>query len=341
MSLLLLYLFIAIGISFMCSILEAVLLSTTRYFIAGVVAESRPGALLLKRNKDDIDLSISAILTLNTFAHTLGAAGVGAQAALLFGEAYMFAISAVLTLLILYFSEIIPKTIGALYWQQLAIPSAYVIRSMIVITYPLLLISSFLTRLFDKPSGESVSLNEIKAITDQGEKEGIVSAHEGNIIDNLLDLKSLKIKTIMTPRSVVFSVPATMSVNAFFELEDFESFSRIPVYEESIDTITGMVLLRTLMIEKLHGNTEATMQSLAVPVFSVNEHLPISNALRLFIKRKEHLFIVTDNFGQTEGIVTLEDTIETVLGAEIVDEFDRVEDMQAFAKLKMRQKNRH
>jgi CBS domain containing-hemolysin-like protein len=341
MSLLIFYLFLAVGVSFLCSILEAVLLSTSKYYIDAQVQANQSGATLLKRNKDEIDNSISAILTLNTFAHTLGAAGVGAQAMIIFGQEYMFIISALLTLLILYISEIIPKTIGAIYWQQLAIPSAYVIRGMIMITYPLLLISSLITKFFKNAPNERVSLGEIKAMTDQGEKEGIVNSQEGSIIDNLLDLRSLHVKDIMTPRSVVFHVPSAMSVEEFFIQPDYESFSRIPVYEENIDTVTGMVLLRTLMIEKLNANTQATMQELAVPIFAINENIPVSVALKLFIKRKEHIFLVQDNFSQTEGIVTLEDAVETVLGAEIVDEFDHVEDMQSFAKLKMRQKSRH
>ncbi|MEA1920252.1 MAG: CNNM domain-containing protein [Campylobacterota bacterium] len=341
MTLLIIYLILAIGISFLCSILEAVLLSTSRFYIDALVEEKRSGAELLKRNNSEIDLSISSILTLNTFAHTLGAAGVGAQAMLLFGEEYMFLISALLTLAILYFSEIIPKTLGALYWQKLAIPSAYIIRSLIIITYPLLKISSFITRLFNTGHNHKVSLGEIKAMADQGEKDGLIHPNEGGMIDNLLDLKSFHVSEIMTPRSVVFSVASTMTVEQFFELDDYESFSRIPIYEETIDTITGMVLLRTLMIQKLKGNTAVTMQELAVPIFAINENIPVSKILELFIKRKEHIFIVQDSFAQTDGIVTLEDTIETVLGAEIVDEFDNVENMQSFAKLKMRQKSRH
>lgn len=341
MSLLFVYLFIAVGVSFVCSVLEAVLLSTSKYYIDAQVKDQRSGAKLLKRNKDEIDHSISGILTLNTFAHTLGAAGVGAQAMVIFGEEYMFVISALLTLLILYISEIIPKTIGAIYWQRLAIPSAYVIRAIIMITYPLLIISSFITRSFKGKSGEKVSLGEIKAITDQGEKDGIVNTQEGSIIDNLLDLKSLHVQEIMTPRSVVFRVASSMSVKEFFEQTDFESFSRIPVYEGDIDTVTGMVLLRTLMIENIKGNSESTMQELTVPIFAINENIPVSKALKLFIKRKEHIFLVQDSYLQTEGIITLEDTIETVLGEEIVDEFDHSEDMQSFAKLKIRQKDRH
>lgn len=341
MSLLFVYLIIAVGVSFLCSILEAVLLSTSKYYIDAQVKDRRSGAKLLKRNKDEIDHSISGILTLNTFAHTLGAAGVGAQAMVIFGEEYMFVISAVLTLLILYISEIVPKTIGAIYWQGLAIPSAYVIRAIIIITYPLLIVSSFITRLFKGKSSEKVSLGEIKAITDQGEKEGIVNTQEGSMIDNLLDLQSMRVKEIMTPRSVVFRVVSSMSVKEFFEQSDFESFSRIPVYEGDIDTVTGMVLLRTLMIENIKGNSENTMQELAVPIFAINENIPVSKALKLFIKRKEHIFLVQDSYAQTEGIITLEDAIETVLGEEIVDEFDHNEDMRSFAKLKIRQKNRH
>lgn len=340
MSLLFIYLFIAVGVSFLCSILEAVLLSTSVYYIDSLLDQKKKGALVLKKTKSDINNSISAILTLNTFAHTLGAAGVGAQAMMLFGEEYMFVISAILTLIILYVSEIIPKTVGALYWKKLAIPSAYIINIIVIITYPLLKISSIITNLFEGDKQEKVSIGEIKAITTQGEKDGIINEREGGLIDNVLDLKQSKVKDILTPRSVVFAQPSNRTVEEFCSLDNYETFSRVPVYNKDLDDILGMVLLRTVMSEKIKGNGSKTLESFMTPLFTINENIPVSRALEEFIRRKEHIFLVQDNYLQTEGIITLEDAIETLLGVEIMDEFDSIEDMQLLAKLKMHQKHR-
>jgi len=340
MSLLVLYFFLAVGISFLCSVLEAVLLSTTPYYIDSLMLQKKAGALLLKKNRVQIDKSISGILTLNTFANTLGAAGVGAQAMVLFGKEYMFFTSAILTLIILYFSEIIPKTIGALYWKNLAIPAAYIIRGIIYITYPLLLISGLVTRLFKKGQRQKMSRDEIKAVSEQGEKEGILDEQESGIIENLLNLKTHKVKDILTPRSVMFALEKSMTVKEFFENEDYDTFSRIPIFDKTLDNIEGVVLLRHLLIEKMVGNNDKKLHEIAVPIFHIYKNISVSKALELFIKRKEHIFIVQDNYSQTEGIVTLEDAIETLLGVEITDEFDNVEDMQALAKLRLRQKNR-
>ena len=191
MGLLIIYIFLAVGVSFLCSILEAVLLSTSPYYIDSLISQKKSGAALLKKNSDQIDKSISAILTLNTFAHTLGAAGVGAQVMVIVGEDYMFIASAILTLMILYFSEIIPKTIGALHWQKLAIPSSYIIRTIIYFTYPLLLISGLITKLFRKGQRQKISRDEIKAVSELGEKDGTLDEQEGDIIENLLNLTFL------------------------------------------------------------------------------------------------------------------------------------------------------
>ena len=334
MTLLIFYLFLAIGVSFLCSILEAVVLSTNKYYIHAQVENKVSGAEFLKKNSDEIDKSLSAILTLNTFAHTLGAAGVGAQAVIIFGNEYMFIVSALLTLIILYFSEIIPKTIGAMYWQKLAILSAYIIRVLIIITYPFLRISSLLTSFLKSSKISKISVDEIKAVATQGEKEGLINEREGDIIDNILDLKSYKIKDILTPRSVVFALPSDLVIDDFFNIDDYDNFSRIPVYEENIDNIIGVVLLRRIMIEKIHFNGKTIVKDITNNIYSVNENIHVSKVLEMFIRRKEHIFLVKDGFSQTVGIVTLEDAIETLLGVEIVDEFDDVEDMQAFAKTK-------
>jgi len=335
MTLLFFYLFLAVGISFLCSILEAVVLSTNKFYIQAQVGKRASGAELLKKNSDEIDKSLSAILTLNTFAHTLGAAGVGAQAVIVFGNEYMFVISAVLTLIILYFSEIIPKTIGAIYWQRLAVFAAYTIRALIIITYPFLKISSLVTSFIKEGSTHKISVDEIKAVANQGEKDGLINEREGDIIDNILDLKSYKIKDILTPRSVIFALSSNLSIDDFFKIDDYDNFSRIPVYEGSIDNIIGIVLLRRLMIEKINSSSASIVKDITNEIYSVNENIHVSKVLELFIRRKEHIFLVKDGFSQTVGIVTLEDAIETLLGVEIVDEFDNVEDMQAYAKKKL------
>jgi len=321
MELLILFFLLAVTISFLCSILEAVLLSTTPAFIQVQLDKRRHGAGLLKKNKEQIDLSISAILTVNTFAHTIGASGVGAEAMVIFGEEHMLVISAILTLAILYLSEIVPKVIGATHWQKLAIPAAYLIRLLVIITYPLLLISSLITRIFRKEAIQKTSREEIKAISELGSEEGILDEQESGIIGNLLNLRQAKVRDILTPRSVLFSLNQDMTVEAFFAIEDFDNFSRIPVYDQSIDNITGVVLLRHILIEKYHGNGERKLSEIALPVFTINENIPVSKALELFIKRREHIFIVNDRYDQTQGVVTLEDAIETLLGVEIINKF--------------------
>jgi len=339
MDQLILFFVLAVGISFLCSILEAVLLSTTPGFIQAKVSSGVRGAELLQKNKNQIDVSISAILTVNTFAHTIGASGVGAQAMIIFGEEHMLIISAVLTLAILYLSEIVPKIIGALYWKSLAIPAAYAIRMLMLMTYPLLFISVLIRKMF-KETGKKTSREEIQALSELGELEGILDEQESDIIENVLNLKTNRVGDILTPRSVVFAMPGAMSVGEFFALEDKDTFSRIPIYDGTIDNITGVILLRTILMEYAQGRSETKLSDLAVPIFSLNENITVSKALELFIKRREHIFVVKDKFSQTQGIVTLEDAIETLLGMEIMDEFDDIEDLQVFAKLRMRQKTR-
>lgn len=333
------YFFLAIGVSFLCSILEAVLLSLTPSHIE-VIKQNKPelGAMM-EEQKKKMDLSIAAILTLNTFAHTLGAAGVGAEAVKLLGDEWMFYVSAGLTLLILVLSEIIPKTIGAYYWKGLSGVSIRVIRLLVVLTYPLLIVMQKITQLIT-PNGsdqKGVTKAEIAAIASLGKESGVLKEKEGHIIQNLLSLDTIKVEDIYTPRSVMFSVSETALLESFensekkLNLKKMKTYSRIPVFGENIDDIRGMVLSKEYFHEMLVDTLE-NKRSLIKPVFTINQNIPVSKLMDLFLSRKEHLFIVEDNYGQTEGLVTLEDAVETLFGIEIVDELDQTIDMRELAK---------
>lgn len=334
MTLLITYLLLALTVSFICSILEAVLLSSTHSYIETLPKSNENAITILKKLKSNIDKPIASILTFNTFAHTMGAAGVGAQAQILFGEEWQTLIAFVLTLLILYISEIIPKTIGALYWKFLLIPSAYIISFLIKITYPLVWFSSLITKFFSKGKKKmsDYTREEIMAIVSMGEKEGSILSKESYLIDNLLKLKNIKAKDIMTPRSVVFALPSNMSIEEAIEDDRLYIHSRIPIYDESIDHISGIVFNQKILEESIDDNDNKTLSSIAFPIHKVSENIPVSAIIDVFVKKRTHLFIVQDSYGQTSGVVTLEDAIEALLGVEIVDEMDEVEDMQAFAK---------
>lgn len=335
MTLLLTYLFIALFVSFLCSILEAVLLSSTPSYIETLSKNGNAKtAKKLKELKSNIDKPISSILTLNTFAHTMGAAGVGAQAQILFGDEWQTLIAFMLTLLILYTSEIIPKTIGAIYWKNLLTPAAYMISFMIKITYPLVWLSTFLTNYISSGKKDEVnfSRDEIMAVVTMGEKEGSIHSKESVLIENLFKLKNIKTKDIMTPRSVVFALNADVTVEEAIEDDRMYIHSRIPVYGDTIDDIIGVVFNQFILEESVEERDNTLLKDIAVPVHKISENVPVSLLIDLFVKRKTHLFIVEDNYGQTSGVVTLEDAIETLLGVEIVDEMDEVEDMQVFAK---------
>lgn len=339
MTLLFIYLFIALFVSFLCSVLEAVLLSSTHSYIQSQSKDDQSRGLeILKELKANIDKPIAAILILNTFAHTMGAAGVGAEAQELFGDEWQTLIAISLTLIILYFSEIIPKTIGALYWKKLLVPSAYIIHFMVKLTYPLVIFSGYITQFMSKnKSKSSFSREELIALISVGEKEGALLSKESSLIDNLLKLKSKKAKDIMTPRSVVYGLEGDVLIKEVLEDERMYIHSRIPVYEESLDTIKGLVFNQTILEESIDGNGDKSVASICVPVFAVSENIPVPKLLDLFIKRKEHLFIVHDSYGQTAGVVTLEDAIETLLGVEIIDEMDEHDDMQVLAKTRSAQ----
>jgi len=334
-TLLIIYLSIALIVSFTCSILEAVLLSSTNSYIETLPKDTHEDAIAtLKELKSNIDVPISSILTFNTFAHTMGAAGVGAQTQLLFGNEWQTLVAFVVTLLILYVSEIIPKTIGALYWKKLLIPSAYLISILVTISTPFNWVSSLLTNYIskNKKSHSNFSRDEIMAVVAMGEKEGSIHAKEGDLIENMLKLKNIKAKDIMTPRSVVFALPASTTIEDAIEDDRMYIHSRIPIFGDTLDDVVGMVFNQRILEESNEDHDKITLESISHEVHMVSENLPVPNLIDQFVKRKTHLFVVFDSYGQTAGVVTLEDAIETLLGVEIVDEMDEVEDMQMLAK---------
>ena len=335
------YFFIAIGVSFLCSILEAVLLSITVSHIEIVKQDNQNLGNEMQKQKKNIDFSIAAILTLNTFAHTLGAAGVGAEAAKIFGEEYMFYISAFLTILILVFSEIIPKTLGAYYWKSLSGFSTRVIKILIFITYPIIVVMNKITKFITPLKKETITKEEIIATANIAEENGVLKEKESGMIENLLQLHEVKIRDIYTPRSVLFSVQKQELIDSFtkktiLDLDKFKEYSRVPVYEENIDDIIGVVISKEYFYEYIENNFE-DKSDIIKPIFSVNENIPISKLIDMFLLKKEHMFVVVDNYGQTKGVVTLEDAVETLLGVEIVDELDTNIDMREVARTKMRE----
>jgi CBS domain containing-hemolysin-like protein len=332
MTVLLIYLAIAIGVSFLCSILEAVLLSITPSFVEQVSSKKPRAAKKLVKVKAQLDESLSSILILNTFAHTMGAAGVGSQAIQVFGAKWETLIAVLLTLAILYFSEIIPKTLGATFWRKLAIPSAFIISWLIKLVFPLVWIATRLTRFFSSDKGDQITREEIIALASLGHKDGNLVAHENQYLSNLLKLREIKTEQVLTPRSVVHMLYENATVTEALDDDKTVQFTRMPVYGANIDDIVGIVNKRDLFQAERKGQGTSTIGTDVKPITRVSEKLPVQKLLDMFIKNREHLFLVEDEFGQTAGVVTLEDAIETLLGREIVDETDAVEDMQELAR---------
>ncbi len=341
MDLLLLYFFAAVIISFICSILESVLLSVNMAYISVLEKERPTAGALLKSHKIGINKSIASILILNTIANTLGAAAVGAQAESMYGAGAVFYVSIILTFAILFFSEIIPKTIGAVYWKSLAPAAAYVIRFFIWLTYPIILMTLFVTNRISK-SDDSMHLTKEELIesTLLSEDEGLLGEKESDVIENILLLDKIRIKEILTPRTVVFGLNGNRTIKDIVENESaIFKFSRVPVFDESIENTVGIVMTKKIFKQALQDDS-VSLNSIKKDIFKISENLPVSKALDLFIKKKEHMFLVLDGYDQTEGIVTLEDCVETILGVEIVDESDSDADMREVAKQKMRLKRR-
>jgi CBS domain containing-hemolysin-like protein len=333
MTLLIVYITIALLFSFLCSIFEAVLLSVTTAHISVLEQEEKSSGPLLRELKGDINKPLAAILTLNTIAHTVGAVGAGAQAMIVFGDAWVGLISAVLTLMILVFSEIIPKTLGATYWRGLAGATAFSLKYLIKILYPFVWLSELLTRGLSHDSEiEGFSREEFAAMAELGEHEGQLEERESRILKNMFLLHETLVTDVMTPRPVVFSLPESLTVREYFEQHYDSRFSRIPIYAENDEIFTGLVLKDDLLLAQASHKTDDTLKTYRRDLHSLSDKSSLSDAFDEVLHQRAHIMSIIDEYGGMEGIITMEDILETLLGLEIMDESDRAADMQEYAR---------
>ena len=341
MFLLALYVALAIGVSFLCSIMEAVLLSVTPGHMVAMERHSPRVARKLRTLKDNIEEPLAAILSLNTIAHTVGAAGAGAQAAHVFGDAWIGLFSALLTLAILFLSEIIPKTIGAVYWKQLTPPVTRLLAWLMVPLKPLVWMSGLVSRAISaKHDPVHVSRDEIRALADLGARKGVLDEGESRVVNALLRSRSLRATDIMTPRTMMFALPEEETVGDVVARHQPLRFSRIPIYDESIDALLGFVLKDEILERAAGGEKDTRLADLRRELLLVPATTPLPQLLDLFLESREHIAALLDEFGGTAGLVSLEDLLETVLDLEIVDEVDSVEDLRAAAREDWRRRAR-
>jgi CBS domain containing-hemolysin-like protein len=341
MALLIFYVVLALGVSFLCSIMEAVLLSVSPSFVARMEQERGLLGQKLRALKDDVDRPLAAILSLNTIAHTVGAAGAGAQAAAVFGDVYVGVISAVLTFLILVVSEIIPKTLGALYWRQLAPLVVRLLVPTIWAMWPLVKLAQGLTRLLARGKKRVlVSREEFTALAELGAQEGVFHEDESRILRNLFRFGQIRAGDIMTPRTVLFTLPAAQTVGEALQAHPEMRFSRIPIYGTNRDDITGFVLKTDLLLQAAQQQPGTPLADLKRPLLVVPRDLPLRDLFEQLMNDRAHVALVVDEYGGTAGLVTLEDLVETLLGLEIVDEADAVHDMQEWARQQWRNRAR-
>ncbi|MEE9319062.1 MAG: hemolysin family protein [Granulosicoccus sp.] len=334
-TLLIVFFLVSIIFSFLCSIWEAVLLSITPAFTQRKIQEGGGIGKTLQEFKANIDRPLAAILTLNTIAHTVGAIGVGAQATAIWGASVISTavVPVVMTLAILLLSEIIPKTIGANYWQELA---GFMVKSLKVIMWvltPLVFVSQIITGVLKKDKEASVlSRADFGALAELGSQSGVFDEGESKILRNLLRFKSIHAENVMTPRTVVLAVDETMTVRDFHEQHPNLRFSRIPVYDGSLDHVTGYVLKDHILTHLVDQQGDTPLSALRRPIIAIKESFPIPELFSNFTEKREHIALVVDEFGGMAGIATMEDVIETLLGLEIVDEQDHTTDMQTLAR---------
>ncbi len=331
-SLIYIIIFASITLSALCSVLEATLLSTPLSYITGLEDLGVKGARRLKRLKQSPDRPISAILCLNTIANTVGASIVGSLVFEVYGNAFVGIFSTVFTLLILVFSEIIPKTIGSSYWRTLALPASVIINAMIFISFPLVWTLEHLTRLISSKANQvSVSREDISAMVSVATEEEVIEKEEKKMIQSLLKLDEVTAHEIMTPRVVVEMLPRTMTIREFYDSDN--THSRIPIYDEEQDEyIVGYVLRQEVLEKMAEDKFETTLNEIIRPVMTFGEDDSVADIWEKLLEKKEHISAILDEYGSFRGIVTMEDVIETMLGQEIVDEKDEVVDMQEYAK---------
>jgi CBS domain containing-hemolysin-like protein len=334
MTLLVLIVATALSISFVCSVLEAALFSArTPELLARRERGDRGASLLLDLKTKRMDDAISAILILNTVAHTIGAALAGAQAAVVFGDRWVGVFSGVLTLLVLVATEIIPKTLGATYASQLVGFVARTVKALTVFLGPLLMMSRSLTRLVGhaKPSG--VSRAEVDALVALATRQGALQHEESRVVSNVLRLEGVTVADVMTPRTVVAMVPQSTTLREFLDDTTVLPYSRVPLFEDTPDNVVGYVTQRdALRAAREPESADRPVSDLARPIRHVRETENVGAVLRQLIDNGEHIAVAHDEFGVDSGVVTLEDLIETILGVEIVDESDPVPDLRELAK---------
>ena len=338
MTALIFFLFLALFISFLCSLVEATLLTIPKSYLLSIKKNHKWVTTFLSF-KNNIDKPLSAILTLNTIAHTIGAAGVGSEVTRLYGDNYLGVASAVLTILILFFSEIIPKTIGATYCKGLSKFTFHTVRFMLMITYPFVIVSMKVTSLIAKQKNNNVTREQLSALANLGYDEGVFSKEENRIIQNIIGLKKIKVSEIITPRVVVFSANEDDTLDNFNKEHKKIKFSRIPLYSKQIENITGYIFLQDY-IEKISSkkNLKSKLKTLRRDILRVPNSINVFALFNQLLDKKEHIAIVIDEYGGLVGIITLEDILETLIGLEIIDESDQEIDMQKFARQKWEKK---
>lgn len=324
---------LVILVSAMCSLFEAVLYAVPASTIESLEQSGRPSGKILKRLRASVDKPISAILSLNTISNTGGAALAGALAKEAFDEGNVFVFSVFFTLAILFFSEVIPKTIGVVYSRSLASPIAGPLQLLVWIFLPFVWVLQLLTRVIaGKQREERVSDEEFVSLARLGIRSGDLKAHEADVIENVLALERKTAHDIMTPRTVVFSLSIDLNVGEAGKQRELYNYSRIPVYTENNEEIVGVVHRRDVLVAIGDDRDELKLEKLVRPVHFVLENITLDRLLRTFLERREHLVVVMDEYGGLAGVVTLEDVLEEILGKEIVDEFDEVADLRAVAE---------
>ena len=328
---------VSIVFSFLCSVWEAVLLSITPSHVEIKLQEGSSVGKQLKKFKDNIDQPLAAILTLNTIAHTVGAIGVGTAATKLWGDQNELITAVVvptlMTLAILILSELIPKTLGANKWREWTDFTVRSLSGIITILWPLVWLGQWITKRMKKDKDKSVlSRADFTAMAELGQKEGIFREGESKIISNLLRFNTILVKNIMTPRTVAIIAKEDQTIQDFFEDHPKLRFSRIPIYKDSRDHINGFFLKDDLLTKIINEEGDALLKDISREIMIVNEQLPLPDLFNRFIQERGHIALVVDEFGGTAGIVTMEDVLETLLGLEIVDELDNIDDMQALAR---------
>lgn len=324
----------ALLLSFFCSLAEATLLSITPSYIADLAEREPKKAAILKTLKEDnIDRSLAAILTLNTVAHTVGAIVSGAKATVVFGSAWFGVFSAIMTLLILFLSEILPKTLGAMLWRKLTGFTALFIQIITLCLYPLIWVSEKFTKLVARGHDVHVfSRDEFVAMAGIGEESGHINERESSIIRNLFRFSGLRAQDIMTPRTVIAALDETLTVSEALAIKGDTPFSRIPLYSEDLHTITGFVLKNEILLSVARDQLDIPLSQFRRDIMTITRSISLSKLLDLFLNTRQHIALVVGEYGETKGIVTLEDVLETLLGMEIMDEVDKVEDMQVLAR---------